>query len=165
MSDYLFECIRRCRIKNRGVNIVIQKTEERFEYKGFPCVILFMTLGHRCGYVGVLKGNTIYGQCYDEIPINCHGGLTYSSSELQGQTDKDIWWIGFDTAHYGDGKDFETAKEIYKYDMQALEEIKTYERLDRIMSDGAVRDLDYCKNECKKIVDQLIELGIEHGGK
>lgn len=140
--------------------MVIPKTEERFEYKGFPCVILFMPMGYRCGYVGVPNGKAI-----DVDEIRCHGGITYESNELRGQIDTDIWWIGFDCTHFGDGKDFKTAKELYKYDMQALEEIKTYERLDQIMSDGDIRDLDYCKNECKKIVDQLIELEIEHGGK
>lgn len=27
--------------------------EKRFEYRGYPCVVLFMDMGHRCGYVGI----------------------------------------------------------------------------------------------------------------
>ena len=30
--------------------------EKRFEYKGYPCVILFMPMCYRCGYVGLKRG-------------------------------------------------------------------------------------------------------------
>ena len=70
--------------------------EKRFEYYGFPCVILFMPMGYRCGYVGVSVDHKYYGAVYDEIPIDCHCGLTYSDSRLHGQEDKHTWWIGFD---------------------------------------------------------------------
>lgn len=29
--------------------------ETKFEYKGYPCVVLFMPGAYRCGYVGVPK--------------------------------------------------------------------------------------------------------------
>ena len=83
--------------------------ESRFEYKGFPCVILFMDMGHRCGYVGIPEASGI-----DVDEINCHGGITYGpSSELKMQEDENIEWIGFDTPHYMDGRDIEKNKRIF----------------------------------------------------
>lgn len=78
--------------------------EERFEYKGFPCVVLFQSLGFRTGYVGLPKGHKYYGKHYDLIPVDCHCGLTYGDYNLCGQVDKDTYWIGFDCGHCCDKK-------------------------------------------------------------
>lgn len=58
------------------------------------------------GYVIIPKGHKYYGVDYDNIPVNVHGGLTFSDyantldwSEIK---DKEGWVVGFDTAHYGD---------------------------------------------------------------
>lgn len=69
------------------------KQEKRFEYKGFPCVVLFMPMGYRCGYVRLPKKNKYYGKSYDDIPVDCHCGLTYASRELHTQNDSSTWWI------------------------------------------------------------------------
>ena len=47
--------------------------EERFEYRGYPCVILFMDMGHRCGYVDVPESEAVA----DDDDISCHGGITW----------------------------------------------------------------------------------------
>lgn len=54
--------------------MAMPKLEKQFEYKGFPCVILFMPTGYRCGYVGIPKEVKI-----DIDNIGCHGGITYNS--------------------------------------------------------------------------------------
>lgn len=64
--------------------------EERFEYKGFPCVVLFQQMGFGTGYVGLPKGHKYYGKEYDSIPVDCHCGLTYSDNNLHHQTDTDV---------------------------------------------------------------------------
>ena len=33
--------------------------ECKFDYKGYPCVVLFMPLGYRCGYVGTTEKDLI----------------------------------------------------------------------------------------------------------
>ncbi len=38
--------------------------ESDFEYKGYRCVTTFTDLGHRCGYVGVPEGHSLYGKNY-----------------------------------------------------------------------------------------------------
>lgn len=124
--------------------------ESRFEYKGFPCVILFMSMGHRCGYVGIPEASGI-----DVDKIDCHGGITYGpSSYLHLQEDENIEWIGFDTGHYRDGKDIEKVKEYFP-------DRDTY-NLYFIDHGFKPRTLEYCEDQCRKIVDQVIDmLGME----
>lgn len=132
--------------------------EERFEYKGFPCVVLFMPVGFRNGYVGLPQENKYYSKGYDFIPVNCHGGLTYASRELYGQEDKNTWWIGFDCGHCCDGFDIEAIKEHYKDDALVLSQLEIMQGYYSMAnSDTEFRTLDYVKEECKKIVDQLLE--------
>lgn len=135
--------------------------EERFEYKGFPCVVLFMPMGYRCGYVGLPHGHKYYKALYDVIPVDCHGGLTYGESELHGQDDKNIYWIGFDCGHCCDGYDAEKTKEYYGDDKETMELVNVRERIGFYTSHNKhhpIRTLEYCENECKKIVDQLIDM-------
>ena len=125
--------------------------ETRFEYKGFPCVVLFQPMGFRCGYVGLPKGNKYYDRDYDGIDVNCHGGLTYARAYLALQTDNDTWWIGFDCAHCFDYYDIAKLKEYYGED-----KAKEIEELFRYLSEYPFRDLEYCIEECKGMVDQIV---------
>ena len=64
-----------------------------------------ITLGsHPCCYVLLPEGHKHHGKFYDDIPIECHGGLTYSEPTLF--RDNIIrggeWVIGWDYAHLGD---------------------------------------------------------------
>ena len=127
--------------------------ENQFEYKGVTCVVLFMPLGYRCGYVGLPFEHKYAGNDYDDIPINCHGGLTYSSGNLIGQIIP-RWWIGFDCGHAFDGYDLEKIQEYYGTEPQ--EYIKSY--YEAINQECEIRSLEYCENECKSIVDQILEL-------
>jgi len=60
------------------------------------------------GYVVIFKGHPMYGKNYDEVPIDIHGGLTFSkyANEIDWpeitEEMKDGWVFGFDTAHYSD---------------------------------------------------------------
>lgn len=102
-----------------------------FLYKetGLTCMVLYM--GHWNGYVQVPAGHIFYDKTYHEgVKPNCkdkddepllspltgrpfdhcrhtaetmlevHGGITFSG-HLRGQP-QDQWWLGFDTAHFGD---------------------------------------------------------------
>jgi hypothetical protein len=132
--------------------------ETRFDYKGYPCVVLFIPLCHRCGYVGIPSSSKLCkGIKLDEIC--CHGGITYNEKRLHHQKDKDMWWIGFDCAHWGDSRDYETAKKLFVKDKEFAEQLKKYEEIDKEIVDfGTVRSLDYCIEQCKFIVDQLEDL-------
>lgn len=62
------------------------------------------------GYVALPFWHPYYEMDYDKIPVNIHGGLTFSI--LDDTTD--LWVIGFDSNHSGDNlhnRSFEWLKE------------------------------------------------------
>lgn len=77
--------------------------EEVFEYKGIKCAILLQGLGHRTAYINVI-GTDLEFIDYNNIDIEVHGGLTYSSMALYGCDNG--WWIGWDYMHYMDAPDY-----------------------------------------------------------
>lgn len=133
--------------------------EKRFDYKGFPCVVLMQHMAFRTGYVGIPKGHKLYGVGYDGIGIDCHGGLTYSDKSLALQNDEDTWWIGFDTGHYCDGKDYEMAIKMFADDVAVLNGIMLCKKIDERFGTNTlpVRTLEYCEDQCKYIVDQILQ--------
>lgn len=137
--------------------------ENKFEYKGYDCIVLFMPMCHRCGYVGIPIGHKYYKMNYNDIDIECHGGLTYSRDYLIGQNDENKWWIGFDCAHYGDEHDWRTAREYWKDNPKQLEYINQeeefYEEFYKSLDDvhHSLCTLNYVEDECQHIVDQLAE--------
>lgn len=136
--------------------------ESDFTYEGLRCVVIFQGLGHRCGYVGVPKGHELYGMDYDDvynkIDADVHGGLTYAGGSSDYPVESDLWWIGFDCAHYMDGKDLELAKEYFKDNDSLVRQIEMtieieeqYPTFDR----EQVRSLEYVEYECRNLVDQI----------
>ena len=44
--------------------------EREFEHAGYKCVVIFGSIGHRCGYVGIPKNHPLYGKDYvDHLEI------------------------------------------------------------------------------------------------
>lgn len=135
------------------------KQEIRFEYKGFPCVVLFQSLGFRCGYVGIPSDSEYYRKHYDEIPVNCHCGLTYTDDRLFGQEELDKWWIGFDCGHACDGWDIEAMEKYFGDDPIVMKHFSFMKKhWEKMNAYSEIRTLEYCIEECKKIVDQLEEI-------
>lgn len=80
---------------------------------GLDCMIVRNRYGALCGYVGVPPGHPWHRKDYDEVPVEAHGGLTYSNlcdgNEEGGichtpepGRPADVWWFGFDCSHLGD---------------------------------------------------------------
>lgn len=125
--------------------------EKRFDYRGYPCVVLFMDMGHRCGYVGIPADKPLTFDPEDEIV--CHGGVTYCSTGLHLQDDgEDFLWVGFDTAHWNDGKDIAKIREYFGEDRASM--VAKY----TVIDNSPARSLAYCIEECERIVDQIVEL-------
>ena len=65
-----------------------------------------MDFGWGNGYVILPEGHPFYEKHYDDIPVDCHGGLTFAEdSQSMSKTTGGIpngWMIGFDTARRGD---------------------------------------------------------------
>jgi len=54
--------------------------------------------GFANGYVCIPSWHPYYLKNYTDIPVNVHGGLSFSAYDKQ----KNMWVIGFDTFHYND---------------------------------------------------------------
>ena len=126
--------------------------EKIFTYKGYKCVVALMHLGHRCGYVALPKDSEYYGEKYDYIDLDCHGGLTYS--DFGYPLDDGNYYIGFDCAHYGDGKDLDALRKYFPNNKS----IEMYAEMESMFGhDEEIRDIEYVKSELINLVDQLTE--------
>lgn len=124
---------------------------------GLPCLIVRGKAGALCGYVGVAEGHPLYGVQYsdDSVSLDAHGGITYSDfcfGDPEGHTichvagdgepDK-VWWFGFDCLHL-------------------------YDRVPKWSDNDhgdAYRDIDYVKNECRQLAEQLAAPAMRRKGK
>ena len=132
-------------------------------HKGFEYLITFTHYGTRCGYVAVspdFKYNT------DDISV--HGGVTFEGEDhgaknLLPMPCSDIW-IGFDAAHWGDMRDFDKAKKYFGQNekemrgINLMEEIhKEVDELERQDPSFSHKTYDYMVDQCKSVIEQLIE--------
>lgn len=56
-------------------------------------------------YLGVPESHPLAGRSYEDLPLECHGGLTFSALGGHGKRDQfpaGWWWYGWDYAHSGD---------------------------------------------------------------
>ena len=80
-----------------------------FKHEDLICCVSRMARGNLNGYVGVPPEHKLHGKDYNDlysqdINIDVHGGLTYSSSDFSPLAAilPDHHWFGFDTMHYND---------------------------------------------------------------
>lgn len=123
--------------------------EASFDLYGYRCAIIFQPKGYRCGYVGVPKGHPYYGRGYHEVPIDCHGGLTYADSLLFGHPGNRLWWFGFDCCHAGDAPDLAALKLYYRGESLLLA------LASHMPSDGKVRSYGYVDVFVRHVARQL----------
>jgi hypothetical protein len=55
-----------------------------------------------CAYVGVPESHPLAGQDYGNLPVECHGGLTFSGKGGYKSFPEGWWWYGWDYGHSGD---------------------------------------------------------------
>ena len=126
------------------------------EYRGFKYVIALMSMGHRCGYVAIPKDHVLYGRHFNNILLDCHGGLTYSDDGYP--LDDGNWYIGFDCAHWGDGKDYDAIKKYFGSCPEVMESMMRLKELEKKFSPNAeVRSFDYVRNEIYGLINQLLD--------
>ena len=126
----------------------------------YPAAIIKTPLGHLCGYVKVPKDHPCYGKASEyDAPIDsiaCHGGITYAGFNHGAypvpDTDENGYWIGFDCAHCGDGRD---PKDVEKY-LTARDGRVRKETID-FLCHGHVWTVDEVTAECESIATQLKE--------
>lgn len=80
-----------------------------------------------------------------EMYFSVHGGITFSGgAPSKYPVESDLWWFGYDCAHWGDGKDY-----------SAIENEQVREIEKQFPSHGVVRTKEYCEQECKNLAEQL----------
>jgi hypothetical protein len=79
-----------CNDKNKYPN------EVSYNEGTYTLIIRRNEMGVNCGYIVLPQFHRYDGFEYDDIPVNVHGGLSYSKRENGN------WVIGFDTCHVGD---------------------------------------------------------------
>jgi hypothetical protein len=56
-----------------------------------------------CAYVGIPLDHPLAGHSYDDLPVQAHGGLTFSGEGgTKSQRPAGFFWYGWDYAHSGD---------------------------------------------------------------
>jgi len=107
---------------------------ENKEHEGYEYYII--TLGtHPCCYVLLPLGHNYHGEHYNDIPIECHFGLTYSRPTLfrDNIITGGEWVIGWDYAHLDD---------FYSHPLGCP---------------GHKWTLDELRNEVYEVIDQLVK--------
>lgn len=159
--------------------------EGKFEYLGYICVVVLQAKGHRCGYVGMTTSNRLYGHREDDVivlkdlkkgdiiskydgeylddlslDIDVHGGVTFAGGGQNSDypIKSNLWWWGFDCAHWDDLEDFETSKWVFRDSPEILRSLQCNEGLSKhywFNMNKQVRTYDYVATECKKLAEQL----------
>ena len=131
------------------------RVEWRSRSRGLVCLVTRNQVGAWCGYVGLPPGHAFHGKHWDDVPVDVHGGLTFSGFcsghichvPAKGEPE-DVWWLGFDCAHAFDlipaMSTFLTKDNHHELDTGHV--YHTY------------RDLAYVKREVERLADQLVSL-------
>lgn len=89
--------------------------------------------------------------------FDVHGGITYSNCSKDYPVDGENWWIGFDCFHYRDGRDLDLVEKLWGDD-EKIKEFLVIERQYDIYYEYEVRSKEYVEQECRNLVDQIIDL-------
>lgn len=133
---------------------------------GLPCLAKRNHAGAWCGYVGVPATHPLHGAHYSEdqfAGVEVHGGLTYSGACQEGPEPveqrichipddgepDDVWWLGFDCAHWQDLQPAYAA---------TMRQIGMPELLVQTPLDCQYRALDFVRAECARLAEALAAL-------
>lgn len=110
--------------------------------------------GYLCGYVRIHEEHPYYMKKLRDIPISCHGGITFCNLR-----DEDFW-IGFDCSHFGD---LVPTWQHKRGDVkESLKNIIMSEAFKKIITHPVYRNMQYCIDNCIKIIDQLSTATANH---
>lgn len=124
-------------------------------HAGLPCLALRNENGGGwCGYVAVPQSHPLHGKNYEGLDIDVHYGLSYSAA-CQGRIchvpqpsePDDVWWLGFDCAHYMDLEPARLSREERFMPPHLKPSV-----IDR---DKTYRTLDYVQAETNRLAEQL----------
>lgn len=132
----------------------------------FCAVVRHKELGHLNGYVGVTRGHPWFEMPYlaIEARIHIHGGITFSGyfsalglpQESQFPLDE-IWWFGFDTAHY---PDFQPGIYVLQCMINPRRVESTWEA-ECVRLRATYRDFSYVRQEAVIMAEQIASITTE----
>jgi len=165
---------------NDCIGVVI---EDGGHYKGFDFLVTFNDMGFRCGYVALPLSHVANNHKKDYPDYDVHGGITFYdknhfSKLFFGEDACKDKWLGFDCGHAGDFCDLEKAKEYFKDNKNIFRGIIEVQKIKQEVAADMERNYpgylnrknspdyewreyprtkEYVINECKSLIDQLIE--------
>ena len=119
--------------------------EETGVYKGYEYLITFTEAGHRNGYVTIPETHPLYDSKEDYPNVPMHGGCSFFG---MFHFDESKVRIGFDGAHYGDGKDYESLQKYFP-------DSPYRKTIDFSLDEQSPLTLEYCREQCYDIIDFL----------
>lgn len=135
--------------------------EDSGKYRGMDWVVIFRSLGHRCGYVRIEDDSIFerYEKEYDGIYIpslDVHGGITFVN-RLEDVNPNGLPagnWLGFDAAHDEDLNDYQAARQYFG-NSERYDEIERMESK-YLIKTGTIKTKEYMVAECKSLIDQIL---------
>ena len=151
------------------------------EDTGLDCMLVRSRLGNLCGYVGVPEGHPFHGTHYSKClehgdacedryeHLSVHGGLTYAAGCAetddpskhvchipQAGRPTNVWWFGFDCAHYRDLVPGMAASDRQRYeDAKAKGDTEGMRLWSFHDPDVEYRDVRYVTREVRRLAAQL----------
>ena len=104
--------------------ILVENSMDDMIFKDFV-----ISHGWGFGYVGIPSWHPYYKMDFNEIPIDCHGGLTYGNLD----EDENLWVIGFDTSHSGDDKKKCTKKFVKENCLSIIDQCMSVKEAQRML--------------------------------
>lgn len=71
-------------------------------YENNVRVLIMRGSNSLCAYMGVPADHPLADLNYDDLPVECHGGLTWSGAGDGKNWPKGWYWYGWDYVHLGD---------------------------------------------------------------
>jgi hypothetical protein len=143
------------------------------ETTNLDCMAVRNHSGAWCGYVGVPGGHRAFNRDYEDLPVVCHGGLTYSNFcqpvsdpshgichiPQKGRSDV-VWWVGFDCHHFMDYAPAfaQRMRELAKGNDDFLAVVEQSETLHGQRMAETYRDLEYVVSEVTQLAEQLAKI-------
>jgi len=125
-------------------------------YKDYEYLITFVSHGHRCGYVAIPEDIDI-----NVDDISCHGDITFEDREHSAKALLPLpcndLWIGFDAAHWNDVGCAKTIRKYFPHNKKIdffEDSMMALSQFDNVTH----KTYEYMENECKSIIDQIIEM-------
>lgn len=155
------------------------KKEVDKKYKGFRFVVLGLPRGHRCGYVRIPKGHTLYKLSYSEQlpitlkaiknkPVGKRGVVSLLGASFLKPDDRISMDLLFDVHGgitfsgkledfygYWIGFDCAHAGDAKDFSLMDEETRKSYDGWPDYPGD-VIRTKEYVEQECKNLIDQII---------